>query len=415
MHFDTIVIGGGLSGLLCGLKLQRAGQTTAIISTGQNAMHFSSGAFGLLSRLPDGTPVEKPLAAIKNLPETHPYSKIGPARMKQYASGVKTLFASCGVPLVGEEDRNSYMISPTGNIKPAWLALSDVTLFPSKDIKVGGKALIVNLKGYLDFNTAMIAASLEEHGTACRIETVELPEMERLRSNPSEMRSVNIARVLESGSVVASVARTVRALLQDEDTVILPSVFGLNGAAALVTIKENIHVNTIFLGTMPPSVPGIRSQLLIKKAYEAAGGTFMAGDEVVEASLSEDRLESVRTVNLGGMRLTAENFVLATGSFFSKGLRSTPEKVIEPLLGLDVDFEPSRMDWYDRNFFAEQKYIGFGVKTDASFHPFKDGRTVSNLYAVGAIIGECNSVKLGCGAGVAIMTALSAADSILGE
>ena len=182
-----------------------------------------------------------------------------------------------------------------------------------------------------------------------------------------------------------------------------------------MTIKENIHVNTIFLGTMPPSVPGIRSQLLIKKAYEAAGGTFMAGDEVVEASLSEDRLESVRTVNLGGMRLTAENFVLATGSFFSKGLRSTPEKVIEPLLGLDVDFEPSRMDWYDRNFFAEQKYIGFGVKTDASFHPFKDGRTVSNLYAVGAIIGECNSVKLGCGAGVAIMTALSAADSILGE
>lgn len=77
MRFDTIIIGGGLAGLVCGLRLQEAGQKCAIVSAGQNAMHFFSGGFGLLAKLPDGTDVDAPLAAIPSLDATHPYAKIG--------------------------------------------------------------------------------------------------------------------------------------------------------------------------------------------------------------------------------------------------------------------------------------------------------------------------------------------------
>ncbi|MBR1574719.1 MAG: anaerobic glycerol-3-phosphate dehydrogenase subunit B [Bacteroidales bacterium] len=415
MHFDSIIIGGGLSGLVCGLKLQRAGHKCVIVSTGQNAMHFSSGAFGLLARLPDGTPVEEPLKALSALPEAHPYRKIGLEKMTAYVHAVRPLFASCGVPLTGEEERNQFMVSPTGNYKSAWLALSDVTLLPDKESRIGEKALIVNLKGYLDFNTAFIAEGLEKRGTSCRIEALDLPEFARLRTSPSEMRSVNIARVLESPDVVDAFALAVCNLLKDEDTVILPSVFGLRGGACLVSIRERIPVNTVFIGTMPPSVPGIRSQLLLKKAFEAAGGTFLSGDQARDAEFDGDRVMSLRTENLGTLRLTADHFILATGSFFSKGLWATPERVVEPLMGLDVEADQSRMDWYDRDFFAEQRYIGFGVRTDERFHPMREGRPVENLYAIGSVVGNCNSVKLGCGAGVALMTALTVADEIIHE
>ena len=66
MNFDTIIIGGGLSGLVCGLKLAKENKKCAIVSTGQSALHFSSGSFGLLGTL-NGCDVENPLEAINRL------------------------------------------------------------------------------------------------------------------------------------------------------------------------------------------------------------------------------------------------------------------------------------------------------------------------------------------------------------
>lgn len=414
MRFDTVIIGGGLAGLICGIRLQKAGKKCAIISAGQSAMHFSSGTFDLLGRMPDGTPVSDPLEAVRKLDKDHPYSIIGAETVVGYAAEVPGFLDSCGIKVKGNNETNSWRITPTGERKPAWLTLSDFTPLSSKDERIGTKALIVNILGYLDFNTKFLADSFERQGTICRISSIKLEEMERLRKNPSEMRSTNIARVMDRDGVWEKAADQVKTMIKDEDVVVLPAVFGLKNAKTVDMIREKIGVKTVFVATMPPSVPGIRSQMTLKAEFERNGGRFFLGDNVLEADFNDDgSVKSIATSNFDDIRVYADDFVLATGSFFSKGLIATPEKVYEPVFGADLTYADKRDGWFDRNFWNRQNYISFGAKVSGTLNAFINGKEISNLYAIGSLIGGANTLYEGCGGGVAIISALKAADIIL--
>lgn len=414
MKFDTVIIGGGLSGLICGIRLQKAGKKCAIVSAGQSAMHFSSGSFDLLGRLPDGTDVDKPLEALKSLPEDHPYSILGEEKVRKYAEEASAFLNGCGIKVDGGAAVNTWRISPTGERKPSWLTLGDFTALKTKDEKIGNKALIVNILGYLDFNTKFLADSFERQGTICRISSVKLEEMERLRKNPSEMRATNIARVMDRDGVWEKAAEQVKGMLKDEDIVVLPAVFGLKDGSVIEKIREAIGVKTVFVSTMPPSVPGIRTQMTLKAEFERAGGRFLMGDTVVDADFNEDgTVKSIGTQNFGSIRLYADNFVIATGSFFSKGLIATPDRIFEPVFGVDLSYAEGRDQWFDRNFWNKQNYISYGAKVSKFLHASIDGKPIANLYAIGSIIAGSNTLYEGCGGGIALLTALAAADSIL--
>lgn len=420
MRFDTIIIGGGLSSLVCGIMARKAGQSCLIVSAGQNALHFSSGTFGLLSKLPDGTEVSEPLKALSFLPSSHPYSKIGVDKVAEYSSATVGFFESCGIglhpaPVEGEGGfpANGYRLTPMGTFKPAWLAMEGVTLLPSKDEISWKKALIVNFSGFLDFNSLFIAEGLGKKGVDCRVERVALEEVERIRKNPTEMRSVGIARVMGKEKNWKEFGSKVKELCQGEDLVILPDVFGLDDRIVTKWLGEMIPAEVMFVGTMPPSVPGIWAQMRLKKTFESLGGTFLSGDVAINPVFDEDRVVAVHTANLGSIELRADNFVLASGGLFGKGLDASPQKLSEPVFGLDVDCPADRSRLCDEDFFAPQGFAGIGVSCDDSFRPFRNGRIVENLYVVGSEVGGCDSLYEGSGAGVAIMTAMSVAESII--
>ena len=374
MRFDTVIIGGGLAGLTAGISLQEAGQKVAIVSAGQNAMHFFSGNF----------------------------EDAGPVRERASA-----LFAAAGVRTNAID---GVQLMPMGKFQPVSLTLEDVTVFPEEHI--AEKALIVNFTGFHDFYGTFLAETLEKAGTTCRIRFVRLPEMEHLRTSPSEMRSVNVARVMDEHW--EKVVTDIRDTLKDEDLILLPQVFGLKDAAVLDKIRKALPARVAFVGTMPPSVPGIRTQMLLKHRFEVLGGTFLMGDEVTSAALHEGIISSITTRNLDTVRLFADHFIIATGGFFSKGLVSTPTQVYEPLIGLDMDYSEDRNAWYNEEFFESQPYMNFGVKTDAELHPFKDGEPIRNMYAIGSILGNTRKEDFGTAAGLAIRTAFAAADAIKG-
>ena len=150
MKFDTVIIGGGLAGMVAGITLQKAGQQTAIISTGQNALHFFSGSF-------------------ESLTEANPR--------------IMELFSEAGVRL---HYKPGVWLTPLGKFREASLSLEDVDILPSP--KFGRRGLIVNFLGYHDFFSSFLAEGLEKQGMSCRVRFLNLPELEILQQSPSEMR-----------------------------------------------------------------------------------------------------------------------------------------------------------------------------------------------------------------------------------
>ena len=99
MKHDTVIIGGGLTGLLAGISLQKAGQSTIIVSSGQNALHFFSGAFESISELPPR---------------------------------VADTFAEAGVRVHYKE---GVSLLPMGNFRKSFLSLEDLDIFHAHERK----------------------------------------------------------------------------------------------------------------------------------------------------------------------------------------------------------------------------------------------------------------------------------------
>jgi glycerol-3-phosphate dehydrogenase subunit B len=406
MKFDTIIIGGGLSGLMTGIALSKSGQRCLIISSGQSALHFFSGSFELYGC--DGNPLE----AIKGLNESHPYSKVGVEKIGKLAERVPAIFEDMGISLTGTATRNHYRVTPLGFLKPAWLTLDEYARVESAEQIPWRKVAVMNIEGFLDFQPDFVASGWAKRGVECVISNISLPELERLRNNPTEMRATNIAKVLV-GEVLERLAQKINEASADVDAVMLPAIVGLMDKSATEQLRGVVHRPIHFVATLPPSVPGIRTQITLRKYFQSLGGVYMLGDTVQSGTISEGRLQSIRTANHGDMEFEADNFVLATGSFFSHGIVATSERVYEPILSLDVDAAGERSEWYDRNLFNSQPYMNFGVKTDNNLRVSREGATLTNMYAVGAVLSGCNPIKEGCGAGVAILTSLYVADQIL--
>jgi glycerol-3-phosphate dehydrogenase subunit B len=138
------------------------------------------------------------------------------------------------------------------------------------------------------------------------------------------------------------------------------------------------------------------------------------GDEATTAHVHDGVVHSIVTKNLDSHFLEADHFILASGGFFSKGLKSNPFRIHEPVFGLDVEQAPDRNDWYHPEFMSDQPYLSYGVKTDAGLHPLQAGAPMKNLYAVGSILGGTRP-EMGSAAGLAIRSALTAVDQILNQ
>ena len=409
MKFDTVIMGGGLSGLTCGIALAKAGQRVALVSAGQSSLHFASGSFDLMGYDAQGAPVSNPLEAIKALPEQHPYKKVGD--IAALAEQAQQLLLEAGIGTTGTATANHNRLTPLGAFKPTWLTTEGYVTIDGDKLP-WTKVALMNIIGYLDFPTKFIADGLRNAGADVEIKPITLPELNEARKSPTEMRATNIAKVLGNQEVVTRLAAEINAKAGDAQVVLLPAVLGIKDDKLAQLLKQQITKPLHFVATIPPSVPGTRMHALLRKRFEELRGMFLNGDKVVAGTIAGDKLHNVTTEKLEGTKLVADNFVMATGSFMSRGLVSDYKKVYEPILGVDVDYIAERPQWTQNDVFDAQPYMEFGVRTDNQLRVAKDGTTLANVYAVGQILSGNNKLKLCNGEGLDMLTALAVANTI---
>lgn len=411
MKFDTVIIGGGLSGLTAGIRLAAAGQKVAIVSSGQSTLHFFSGSLELLGSDGNST-VSHPFDAVSALPPTHPYSVIGADRMLSLADEAVRFLCDCGLKFNGGGNVNRYHLTPFGVIKSSWLSIDDCLSFDSPDTFPLKSVAIVNIGGYLDFYPQFLSLGLEKIGVACKTMSVTSPQLQALRKSSTEMRAPNMARVM-TPATVGCIAESLNRADDSVEAFLLPAIFGMNDTVALDDLRAAVDRPVYFVPTMPTSVPGVRAQIALRNRFRLLGGVYLLGDSVTGGEITDGCMRSVTTSNLGTDRLEADNFILASGSFLSHGIKATPDNVYEPVFGLDVVSKPMRAEWFSEDFYATQPYMNFGVAFDSAFRLSRSQQTIANLYGVGSVLGGCDSIALGCGGGVAMFTALQVADMII--
>ncbi|MGL4293171.1 MAG: glycerol-3-phosphate dehydrogenase subunit GlpB [Bacteroidales bacterium] len=415
MKFDTIIIGGGLSGLVSGILLAEKGQRCGVVSSGAGALYFNSGSFDLLGYDKDGNVITNPSSKVDVLDEVHPYRKIGSKRLTEYADNIKALFERMGVSLHGNEACNHYRLTPTGAFKPTFLSMDEFFLVDDPTRIPYKKVTIVNINGFLDFPSGFVAESLEKHGVRCRVCSCSIPQLEKIRQSPTEMRAVNIGREFEKPGVLEDFARELNKIDHDADVLLLPDVFGWMQTDMVKRLNGYLNVPVKIVPTLPPLVAGIRLHTLLSRYFKKLGGHIFDGDAVTGGVFDKGILKSVSTRRHGDIALFAENFILATGGIFSRGITSAPDSFYESIFGLDVCYNKARSEWFDSDFFKTQPYMSFGVKADDRFRGSLDGNNINNLYVAGAALGGVNSLQEGSGGGIALMSACHVVNDIFNK
>ncbi|HGS4801218.1 glycerol-3-phosphate dehydrogenase subunit GlpB [Vibrio cholerae] len=422
MHYDVAVIGGGIAGYSAALRALQAGKKVVLINQGQSALHFSSGSIDVLGRLPDGSVVNQPfdaLSALQQQAPEHPYSKVGRKNSEKGLMWFKRTLDSAHVPLHHEPDgANHWRITPLGTLKNTWL--SQLFVYPYRGNADFSRIVIVAIDGYRDFQPAMLRDNLAQRpelaNTPMLTVNVSIPGFEGFRRNPNELRSIDIARLLRQESAWNALCDQLMRVARADDLVIMPAIMGNGDGLHLMSkLQQVTQLRFHEVPTMPPSLLGIRIEEALHRSFIQGGGVQLKGDKVIGGDFAGSRLTAIHTQNLRDFPISAEHYVIATGSYFSQGLQASQHAIQEPIFALDVQQNPDRAQWRHTQFIAAQShpFMTFGVTTDANLHPSHQGKTIDNLWCCGAMLSGYDPVFEGCGGGVAIATAYHAVEQIL--
>jgi glycerol-3-phosphate dehydrogenase subunit B len=412
----VIVIGAGLAGLVAANRLAAGGAAVTLLTKGIGGLQLGQGSVDVLGYAPDR--VTNPiltLSAIASARPEHPYAAIGAAPVH---AGIEYLKALLPDLLVGDAEANYQLPTAVGAIRPTCLVSPSMV---AGNLHDGQKLAIVGLRRLKDFYPKLVAENLARTAlpdggrVEARPVTVDVPA----RDGEIDSSGLTYARAFDEPDFRERFAAALQPLLKDGEVVGLPAVVGLKDHEAWKDLAARLGHPVFEIPLPPPSVPGIRLNEALTASAKAAGVRVVNGTRTVAARVEDGIVRAVTVATSGAPReFAGDAFILATGGFESGSLAlDSHGTVTETLFGLPLAGLDAGPLVHGDYWGADQALFKVGVRVardmrvldavGAAVHP--------NLFAAGGIIGGSSRWAEKSGDGIALGSAVRAADSILEE
>ncbi|MCS7221148.1 MAG: glycerol-3-phosphate dehydrogenase subunit GlpB [Anaerolineae bacterium] len=412
MHYDVIVIGAGLAGLVAATVSAQKGVRVLLLAKGIGCTHLASGCVDVLGRLGDED-ASCPRSALSAFLAEHPehvYARVGIALLDEALSYFQHQCEQTGWPYSGSLDANWWLPTAAGVPRPTCLIPESMI---AGDVRRSDPMLLVGFRPLRDFYPQYAAANLQRScGLDARGVYLDVPALrERDDITPAEL-----ARAFDEPSFRSQVARALKPMLGDAGRVGFPAVLGLSDPNAWRELSAEIGRPVFEVPTLPPSVPGMRLFEAWRGLFRQAGGRLQLGFPVVDAEIEDKRVRAVLTESAARpVRFAAKRFVLATGGLYGHGLEMDHTGYIcEPIFHLPLRNLPARGEWTAPIPRGPHPILSVGVAVDELLRPIDEqGRPVfENLHIAGALLADGVEPHRGIGDGVAIATGYMAASLV---
>lgn len=434
LNYDTVVIGGGLAGYCAAIRSQECGLKTLLITQGESSLQFASGSIDLLGYDAENhESISDPFSAIGAFsPDNpHPYRKIGVSQIQMALNWFKNLMETEGIHFQqAKHNLNHQRITSFGTLKNTWFSQQH-SMMIEKNIPLNfDRILVLDIENFHDFQAEITIENLQKNRTFSSYPIkkipINFPEQILPLQDPTKFinhgvkRSMDFARALKNRTCFDDIVQQIKNQINYNDLLILPAVFSEDHHIEILSrLQRELQCQFHEVPTFPPSLMGSRIASALKSAFNKKGGTVLKSDPVLhvkwhsvsDLNLPHDsstqfnkKIAGVLTQNIQDSPIQANNYILASGRFFNRGLTAHRSKISETIFDLDIEQKSARSEWAKAQFFDSHPLMKAGVHTNDDFHPYQAQQLVSNLYCIGGVLGGFDAVKEGAAGGISIST-----------
>ncbi|MBI9090081.1 MAG: anaerobic glycerol-3-phosphate dehydrogenase subunit B [Desulfobacterium sp.] len=385
--YDAVIVGGGISGLMAAIDLTRKGRRVAVVSKGDPICCLSTGCIDILKG------VDSPRDGICDLPENHPYHLVGAGGLDRAAGLFVSVMKEAGLSYVGNVGQNRWILSPGGTRKQTALVPESMA---HGNVEENETLVVIIFKGMKDFFPGYVTA---------KFQNADVYEFD-----PGNGSTLGIATKFDDPAFQEDFFKWFKSQKISKGKIALPAVLGTK-PQVFGELAQKLDRKIFEIPTLPPSIPGLRMFKALKTCLQDAGADLYWGRSVESVEKDGDAIEAVTLAGIGrSTRIEARAFILATGSFVSGGLYARQDGVVkESVFDLPAYVPENRESWFGHNFFETGHGIEkAGIRVNGSFQPESTG--IPNLFVCGSILAFSETMKYGCGHGMAIATGVTAAE-----